>query len=226
MENIFDQIQGKIKDPTKKPTALESLKAIFVLFFVITTSSFLFIGIFRVFKALFTDYTLQTIDIAYLSSGACLLGLVVVLSILNEIKKTSDATGKGVLHMMRKINSNATADSNALPGMLGKLFGDRSSTGADFTGSISVVDLSNPNKPIFEGDFNNPDELHILRNKLVNQMMNSNGEFQGKQMTKQDILNSMSLGELEQERVKAEESEDWLWAAAIRDKIAEKRNNL
>jgi hypothetical protein len=107
------------------------------------------------------------------------------------------------------------------------MFGPKNSTGnpADFTGSISVVDMNNPNNPIFKGDFANFDEMQNLRDKLINKMLNTQGEVDGKKMTKQEILNSMTVEQLEKERLKAEQEEDWLWAAAVRDKIAEKKGD-
>jgi protein-arginine kinase activator protein McsA len=53
-------------------------------------------------------------------------------------------------------------------------------------------------------------------------MLNSHREFKGKKMTKQEMLNELSLRELKAELKLAVEAEDWLWAASLRDKIAEK----
>lgn len=228
MENWFEQIPGNLKKTEKKKSTIsEILKAIFVLFFVGVTLTFSFIGIARIFKALFTDYTLQTIDIAYFAVGIGLLSIFAIFVILDDIKKMLDTTAKAVLHIMRKQNeqSKSTISSNSFSSLLGNMFGNQSVAGDpnNFSGSISVVDLSNPKNPIFKGDFNSHEELQDLRNKLINKMLNSHGEFQGKQMTKQDMLNTMSVEELDAERIKAEQDEDWLWAAALRDKIKERK---
>ena len=95
---------------------------------------------------------------------------------------------------------------------------------ANVSGSISVIDLSKgKGESIFKGEFNNYDELQSLKNKLFSEMLKSQGEFKGKKMTKEEMLDTLSVEELENERIKAEENEEWLWAAAIRDKIAEKK---
>jgi protein-arginine kinase activator protein McsA len=41
-------------------------------------------------------------------------------------------------------------------------------------------------------------------------------------MTKQEMLDSLNLRELRAELKLAIDSEDWLWAASLRDKISEK----
>ena len=41
-------------------------------------------------------------------------------------------------------------------------------------------------------------------------------------MTKQEMLNELSVRELTADLKLAVDAEDWLWAASIRDKIAEK----
>lgn len=228
MENWFEQIPGNLKKTEKKKSTInEILKAVFVLFFVVVTTVFSFIGIIRIFKALFTDYTLQTIDLAYFAVGIGLLSLFAVFVVLDDIKKMSEATAKATLHIMRKQNSQLGNSSSSSPfsSLLNNMFGNQSVAGDpnSFSGSISVVDLNNPNNPIFKGNFNSHEELQELRNKLINKMLNSQGEFQGKKMTKQDMLNTMSIEELDTERIKAEQDEDWLWAAALRDKIKEKK---
>jgi protein-arginine kinase activator protein McsA len=61
-----------------------------------------------------------------------------------------------------------------------------------------------------------------VKRNLMNKMLNSHKEFKGKKMTKQEMLDSLNLRELKAELKLAIETEDWLWAASIRDKIAEK----
>jgi protein-arginine kinase activator protein McsA len=82
--------------------------------------------------------------------------------------------------------------------------------------------MSNPNNPIFQGDFKNMDEMNEMRKNLIDKMLNSQKEFKGKKMTKQEMLDSLSVRELKAELKIAVDSEDWLWAASLRDKIAEK----
>jgi protein-arginine kinase activator protein McsA len=92
----------------------------------------------------------------------------------------------------------------------------------DISGSVSLYDVSNPDKPIFEGDFKNSEEMNEIRKNLIDKMLNSQKEFKGKKMTKQEMLDSLNLRELKAELKIAVEAEDWLWAASLRDKIAEK----
>ena len=61
-----------------------------------------------------------------------------------------------------------------------------------------------------------------VRRNLMNKMLNSQRDFKGKKMTKQEMLDSLNLRELRAELKMAIDSEDWLWAASLRDKIAEK----
>ena len=61
-----------------------------------------------------------------------------------------------------------------------------------------------------------------VRRNLMNKMLNSQRDFKGKKMTKQEMLDSLNLRELKAELKMAIDSEDWLWAASLRDKIAEK----
>jgi hypothetical protein len=151
-----------------------------------------------------------------------------VFIILGEIKSQNETIMRGLTHLLRKQNNSIpSAGASNISNMLSNMFGPKNSTGnpADFTGSISVVDMNNPNNPIFKGDFANFDEMQNLRDKLINKMLNTQGEVDGKKMTKQEILNSMTVEQLEKERLKAEQEEDWLWAAAVRDKIAEKKGD-
>ena len=57
---------------------------------------------------------------------------------------------------------------------------------------------------------------------MLNKMLSSQKEFKGKKMTKQEMLDSMGIRELKAELKMAINEEDWLWAASLRDKIAEK----
>ena len=227
MKNMIPEIPG-MEIPAKKSSTKEILKALSVLLFVGASIAFAFKGMYSVINAVFTPYKLQTIDIAYLTSGVCLLAAFAVFIILGEIKSQNETIMRGLTHLLRKQNNSIpSAGASNISNMLSNMFGPKNSTGnpADFTGSISVVDMNNPNNPIFKGDFANFDEMQKLRDKLINKMLNTQDEVDGKKMTKQEILNSMTVEQLEKERLKAEREEDWLWAAAVRDKIAEKKGD-
>jgi hypothetical protein len=217
--NLSDQISKGI-NTNKKATPSEALKALFVLVFIGISAVFTGYGLYKIFEAMFTSYTLQTIDIAYFTSGTLLLSLFAIFVILGEVKKVSETTAKAVVHLMRK---DKPTSNSQFSNFLSNMFPGSAPKSPDFSGSISIIDMENPDSPIFSGDFKNNEELQELRNSMINKMLNSKSEFKGKKMTKQDILNSMSIEELDAERIKAENAEDWLWAATIRDKIAEKK---
>lgn len=215
----------KNKTEKKPATIVDLLKALAVLSFFAISFIFAGIGSYGIGKALFTEYTIQTNDILYFFAGTGMFMLFAILIILGEIKQMLVTFGELLVQLsinqrMKDLKSNI----NPLSNIVRNMFGQNSTFNEnDFTGSISVVDLNNPEKPIFKGDFSNMEEMQELRKKLLEKLLNSHGEFNGKKMTKQEMLDTMTVEELDAERVKAEKEEDWLWAATLRDKIKEKK---
>ncbi|GIV43859.1 MAG: hypothetical protein KatS3mg035_0982 [Bacteroidia bacterium] len=210
----------------KKPTTIvDLLKALAVLGFLAISFIFAGIGLYGIVKALFTEYTIQTNDILYFFSGTGMFMLFAILIILGEIKQMLVTFGELLIQVsINQRTKDLKSNINPLSNIVRNMFGQNNTFNKnDFKGSISVVDLNNPEKPIFKGDFNNIEEMQELRKKLLEKLLNSHGEFNGKKMTKQEMLDTMSIEELDAERIKAEKEEDWLWAAALRDKIKEKK---
>lgn len=206
--------------PAKKSLLKDIAIGIVVLTIIILSGYFLISGSIAITKAIFTEYVTKTIDVVKFSFGLLIPFTLAIMLYLVEIKELNESIAKAVIHMMRKERDEKTINPRGLFNPFGPLGG--SGVDPTFTGSISIVDMSNPDNPIMRGDFNNMDEMNELRNKLINKMLSSEGEVGGKKMNKKEILDTLTIDELEQERIKAEQEEDWLWAAAIRDKINEK----
>lgn len=196
---------------------------------IISSIVFVGIGLFNMLYALFTDYTATALDILYFLTGMTMLFLATITTFVSEIKSQNKTIAKGIVHLLRnKLNepksnlmSRGLFDDN-----LKNLFNFPPLTpDSEMTGSISIVDLSNPDKPLYTGDFKSMDEMNEMKKELINKMLNSKREFKGKKMTKQEMLDTMTIEELKKELKQAVESEDWLWAASIRDKISEKEGN-
>lgn len=208
----------KFDVPTKKETPLEKIatffKSLAILVIIAITVGFTIIGSYKLGKSLFTNYDLQAIDVIELVGGLSLLFLMTIVILTVEIKSKVQSIGEAVLVLLKPKPSPASP-FDFLRGLAGQ---------DGIKGSINVVDLTNGEmgESIFKGDFSNLDELKDLKNKIMTSMLNSQKEFKGKQVTKQEMLDTMTLEELEAERIKAEQEEEWIWAAAVRDKIKEK----
>jgi hypothetical protein len=152
--------------------------------------------------------------------------MIAIVSLLSEIKSQNKTIAKGVLHLLKqKVNNGPINPKMPFGDMLKNLFSRQPGmSDDDISGSVSLYDVSNPDKPIFEGDFKNSEEMNEIRKSLIDKMLNSLREFKGKKITKQEMLDSLNLRELKAELKIAVEAEDWLWAASLRDKIAEKEN--
>lgn len=210
--------------PEKKETAGSKIslffKSIAILMMIVVAVGFTLTGLIRLGQSLFTSYDLQAIDAIELTGGLALIFLMAIVVIAVEIKSKVQTIGEAVVVLLKPKPSS--------PSPLGSdLFKHLSGRG-DISGSINIIDLTNggTGESMFKGDFSNLNELHELRNKLLTSMLNSQKEFKGKQVTKQEMLDTMTLEELENERIKAEQEEEWIWAAAVRDKIKEKTNKL
>lgn len=211
--------------PAKKRLLKDVAIGIVVLTIIILSGYFLISGSYGLIKAMFTDYTTQVIDVVKFSFGLLIPFTLAIILYLVEIKELNESIAKAVIHMMRKERDEKTINPRGFFNPFVPLAGNGGqNVDPSFTGSISIVDMSNPDNPIMRGDFNNMEEMQELKNKLINKMLNSEGEVGGKKMNKQEILDTLTDEELEQERIKAEQEEDWLWAAAIRDKINDKKN--
>lgn len=193
--------------------------------FVLILSAICFTGCgtVKLFMALFTGYEATVMDLLYFTSGSVLLFLIGMTNILMDIKSQNKTIAKGILHLLKHKIEPPQKKRGSFEDTLKNLFNRQPGmTDDEVSGSISIYDMSNPNNPIFQGDFQNMDEMNDLRKNLMDKMLNSYKDFKGKKMTKQEMLDTMSLRELKVELKMAVDSEDWLWAASLRDKIAEK----
>jgi hypothetical protein len=197
-----------------------------ILGLILIASSICFtaIGVFNLGRAFFTEYNVTTLDMLYFTSGIMILFMISIVNLLSEIKNQNKTIAKGVLHLLKqKLNNGPSNPKMPFGDMLKNLFSKQPGmSDDDISGSVSLYDVSNPDKPIFEGDFKNSDEMNEVRKNLMDNMLNSKKEFKGKKMTKQEMLDSLNLKELRAELKQAIDLEDWLWAASLRDKIAEK----
>jgi hypothetical protein len=210
--------------PPKEKLTDNIIVGILGLTLIVSSICFTAIGVFNLGKALFTEYNLTTLDMLYFTSGIMILFMIAIVNLLSDIKKQNVTIAKGVLHLLKqKVNNNSSKPTAPFGDMLKNLFSRQPGmSDDDVSGSISLYDVSNPDNPIFQGDFKNSDEMDEIKRNLMNKMLNSHKEFKGKKMTKQEMLDSLNLRELKAELKLAIETEDWLWAASIRDKIAEK----
>ena len=210
--------------PAKEKLTDNIIIGILGLILIASSVCFTAIGVFNLCKALFTEYSLTTLDLLYFTSGLFILFLIAIVNLLSDIKKQNITIAKGVLHLLKqKVNNNSSKPTTPFGDILKNLFSRQPGmSDDDVSGSISLYDVSNPDNPIFQGDFKNSDEMDEIKRNLMNKMLNSHKEFKGKKMTKQEMLDSLNLRELKAELKMAIETEDWLWAASIRDKIAEK----
>jgi len=191
-------------------------KSLAILIMIVISIGFTIAGLYKLGKSLFTPYDLQAIDAVELTGGLALIFLMSIIIIAVEIKSKVQTIGESILVLLKP---KTNMPSNPMD-WLSKL---RNPSG-DISGSINIVDLTNggTGESLFKGDFSNINELHELRGKLLSSMLNSQREFKGKKITKQEMLDTMTVEELEAERIKAEQEEEWIWAAAVRDKIKEK----
>jgi hypothetical protein len=211
----------KFDAPEKKETAGSKIslffKSIAILIMIVVAVGFTLTGLIKLGQSLFTTYDLQAIDAVELTGGLALLFLMAIIVISVEIKQKLQTIGEAVIVLLKPKSPMPASPLDFLRNMSGP-------AGQDIKGSINIIDLTNggTGESMFKGDFSNLNELHELRNKLLTSMLNSQKEFKGKQVTKQEMLDTMTLEELEAERIKAEQDEEWIWAAAVRDKIKEK----
>jgi hypothetical protein len=206
----------------KKPNKI--IIAILGIILVLSSISFTALGIFNLLRAFFTEYNLTTLDLLYFISGILLLFSIAIVNLLTEIRDQNKTIAKGVIHLLKnKANGIGPKPAGSFGDILKNLFGKQPGMDSDdVKGSISLYDVTDPDNPIFEGDFKNAEEMNDMRKNLIDKMLNSQKEFKGKKMTKQEMLNELSVRELKAELKIAVDAEDWLWAASIRDKIAEK----
>lgn len=202
--------------PEKKESILSlGLKLLGILLMLLIAIGFTTFGILNLGKAVFTSYEFQTLDAIELAGGLSMLFLMSIIVLLVEIKTKVQTIGEAVVVLLKPKPTMPSSPIDFFSSLAGP---------DGVKGSINVIDLSkgNAGESLFQGDFSNLNELHELRNKLLTSMLNSQKEFKGRQVTKQEMLDTMTLEELEAERIKAEQDEEWIWAAAVRDKIKEK----
>lgn len=213
------------KTPNQEKLSNKILLGITGLILLVSAVCFTAIGTFNLLRSFFlAEYTLKTIDLLYFTSGLFILFSIAIINLLSEIRDQNKTIAKGVLHILKQsLNKESGKPKSPFSDMLKNLFNRQPGMGTDdVSGSISLYDVSDPDNPIFQGDFKNSDEMNDIRKNLIDKMLNSQREFKGKKMTKQEMLDSLNLRELKVELKTAIEAEDWLWAASLRDKIAEK----
>jgi hypothetical protein len=214
--------------PNLNPTSNEKktnniLVAFLGIVLIVSSICFTVLGIFNLLRAFLTEYNLKTLDLMYFTSGILILFSIAIVNLLTEMRDQNKTIAKGVLHLLKNKLNGAPKPTGAFGDVLKNLFGRQPGTeNDDISGSISLYDVSDPDNPIFQGDFKNADEMNDIKKNLIEKMLNSHREFKGKKMTKQEMLNELNLRELKAELKLAVEAEDWLWAASLRDKIAEK----
>jgi hypothetical protein len=212
-----------VETPPKEKLTDNIIVGILGLILIASSICFTAIGVFKSGKAFFTEYNLTALDLLYLTSGIMILFMIAIVNLLSDIKKQNITIANGVLHLLKQKANKIT--TTPFGDVLKNLFGKQPGmSDDDISGSVSLYDIDNPDKPIFEGNFKNSDEMNEVRKNLMDNMLNSQKEFKGKKMTKQEMLDSLNLRELKAELKIAVEAEDWLWAASLRDKIAEKEN--
>lgn len=210
--------------PPKQKLTDNIIVGILGLILIVSSICFTAIGIFNLVRAFFTEYNLTSLDMLYFTSGIMILFMIAIVNLLSEIKNQNKTIAKGVLHLLKqKLNNGPSKPTTPFGDILKNLFSRQPGmSDDDVSGSISLYDVNDPDNPIFQGDFKNSDEMDQIKKNLMNKMLNSQRDFKGKKMTKQEMLDSLNLRELKAELKIAIDSEDWLWAASLRDKIAEK----
>jgi len=215
-------ISNKKPQPKEKKTN-DTIVVILGGILIISSIVFTVLGIFNIFRALLTERNLKELDIVYFTSGMLLLFSIAIVNTLSEIKEQNKEMSKGIVNLLNAKINTPPNPMNPINDVLKNLFNKPPGINPDgVTGSISVFDANNPNNPIFQGDFKNADEMNEMRKNLIDKMLNSKKDFNGKKMTKQEMLNQLNVNQLKDELKIAVEAEDWLWAASLRDKIAEK----
>lgn len=214
--------------PPKEKITNNIFVAILGLTLIVSSICFTAIGLFNLGKAFFTEYSVTTLDLMYFTSGITILFLISMVNLLSDIKSQNKTIAKGILHLLRqrlKDENNFSKPKSPLGNIFKDLFGRQPGmSNDDVSGSISLYDPNDPDNPIFQGNFKNADEMDDIKKNLIEKMLNSQKDFKGKKITKQEMLDSLNLKELRAELKTAIDSEDWLWAASLRDKISEKEN--
>lgn len=209
--------------PPKQKLTDNIIVGILGLILIASSVCFTAIGVFNLVRAFFTEYNVTTLDMLYFTSGIMILFMISIVNLLSEIKNQNKTIAKGVLHLLKQKLNNNPLKPTPFGDILKNLFSRQPGvSNDDVSGSISLYDVNDPDNPIFQGDFTNSDEMDEIKKNLMNKMLNSQRDFKGKKMTKQEMLDSLNLKELRTELKLAIDSEDWLWAASLRDKIAEK----
>ena len=213
-----------IETPPKEILTDNIIVGILGLILIVSSICFTAIGVFKSGKAFFTEYNLTALDLLYFTSGIMILFMIAIVNLLSDIKSQNKTIAKGVLNLLKqKVNNSPSKPTTPFGDMLKNLFSRQPGmSDDDISGSVSLYNIDDPDNPIFQGDFKNSDEMNEVRKNLMDNMLNSKKEFKGKKMTKQEMLDSLNLKELRAELKMAIDSEDWLWAASLRDKIAEK----
>ena len=189
--------------PPKEKITNNIFVAILGLILIVSSICFTAIGLFNLGKAFFTEYSVTTLDLMYFTSGITILFLISMVNLLSDIKSQNKTIAKGILHLLRqrlKDENNFSKPKSPLGNIFKDLFGRQPGmSNDDVSGSISLYDPNDPDNPIFQGNFKNADEMDDIKKNLIEKMLNSQKDFKGKKITKQEMLDSLNLKELRAE---------------------------
>ncbi len=196
-------------NPKKENFFLLFLMSIFLLSLCTLT----IFGFAQMTKGLFTEYKATTFDLLSLIGGFLSLAIITAISSINDLKKSL----KSLEDKLDKKQTSSTPPN--ISNIMSKFFSNNMGDSPEFSGSVKIINLDNPDEPIFNSDFENESDFTNIKKEILDHFLKSQGEFHGKKMTKEEIIKKMSVDELKLEEEKAIEKEDYVWAAALRDEI-------
>lgn len=152
-------------------------------------------------------------------------GLIILYSIGAMLENLKVLNEKMIALIMSHNSKGSGGVQNPLFDLLSQLkqnMGDDNSIELDDddlppSGSITIAKVGEDGSitPIERREFNNPEELDAIRRELLNKA------FKGKDKKLED----MTIAELEEEREKAVDAQEFELATAIRDLISKKQNS-
>ena len=208
-----------MEEKTKARKILEFIITVFIIYNLID-------GVLAIASHMFLHSVFTTFDAVQFISSLFVISMVIyaeqtekIQNKLFFIEKSNEAVLEAVHALMVTKNKELEAKKTTLPNSKSALDEFFKDLGSGMSGSISLVDLNNPDKITFQGNFENEDEMKKLRDELINNMLNSETNFKGKTLTKKETLEQMTKEEVQQELDKAIVDEDYIWASKLRDKL-------
>lgn len=185
--------------------------------FLLSLCALTIFGFAQLTRGLFTEYKATTFDLLSLTGGFLSLGFITIISMINDLKK-------GLKSLEDKLSEKQTSSTPPttppdISNIMSKLFSGNKDGNPGFSGSVKIINLNNPDEPIFNGEFDDMKDFQNIKKEIVDKFLKSQGEFHGKKMTKEEVIKKMSVDELKQEEQTAIQNEDYVWAAALRDEI-------